>query len=121
MGTIALVTVSSALSGALIALGLVQAGSGRMTIGSAARYASWTVAEVKLTGVGWVVFGLAGIGTGLLGGLELGAKVIPLYWVGSPWGFVTGNPFVPAALCINLFIQLFIALRHRRSRARKNA
>lgn len=88
-------------------------------IGRSAWRATWTPAEIKLSGVSWVIFGLAGIGSAFLYGLEFGARVVPLYWVGSPWGLVTGNPFLLLVL-IGLFLEWFNDFRHwRRSRNSK--
>ena len=108
--TIVLVSLSSAGFGALTALGIMQAVSGRSIF---SRGSSWTPGEIKLSGLGWAVCGLAGVGMALVGGLEFGAHVIPLYWVGSPWGIVTANPW-PLILFANLLFQLLIELRHRR-------
>jgi hypothetical protein len=108
--TIVLVSLFSAGFGALTALAIVQAVSGRATL---SRGYSWTPSEIRLSGLGWAIFGLAGVGTALVGGLEFGARVIPLYWVGSPWGIVTANP-IPLFLLANLLFQLLIELRHRR-------
>jgi hypothetical protein len=108
--TIVLVSLFSAASGALTALGIMQALSGRSHFGK--RY-SWTPGEIKVSGLGWAVCGLTGVAMALVGGLEFGAHVIPLYWVGSPWGIVTANPW-PLILFANLIFQLLIELRHRR-------
>jgi hypothetical protein len=83
--TIVFVSLFSAVSGAVTALGILQAVSGRLIF---RRFAGrdWTSGEIKVSGWSWVICGVAGIATALIGGLEFGARVIPLYWVGSPWG-----------------------------------
>jgi hypothetical protein len=108
--TIVLVSLFSAGFGALTALSILQALSGRPIL---SRGYSWTPGEIKLSGLSWAVFGLAGVGTALVGGLEFGARVIPLYWVGSPWGTVTANPLA-LILVANLLFQLLIQLHHKR-------
>jgi hypothetical protein len=110
--TIVFVSLFSAASGAVTALGILQAVSGRLIF---RRFAGrdWTSGEIKVSGWSWVICGVAGIAMSLVGGLEFGARVIPMYWVGSPWGLITGNPWPLIALA-NLLFQLLIELRHKR-------
>lgn len=107
-----LVSLSSACFGAWAAIAVGQAVSGRLMFGRFGGRVSWTPGEIKLAGFGWTVFALAGVGMSLVGGLEFGAHVIPLYWVGSPWGLVTANP-LPLVLFGNLLLQLLIELHHK--------
>lgn len=108
--TVVLVSVFSAGFGAWTALAIEQAVSGRPIF---SRGYSWSSGEIKLSGLSWAICGLAGVGMALVGGLALGARVIPLYWVGSPWGIVTSNPW-PLIFLANLLFQVLIELRHRR-------
>ena len=116
--TIVFVSLFSALSGAVTVLGIWQAASGTLVF---RRFAGreWTSREIKVSGWSWVICGATGIAMAVIGGLEFGARVIPMYWVGSPWGMITGNPWPLIAIATLLF-QAGIELRHkRRSRITK--
>jgi hypothetical protein len=115
--TIVFVSLFSALFGAWTTIAIGQAVSGRLMFGRFGGRSSWTPGEIKLAGLGHSVVGLAGVVISLVGGLEFGAHVIPLYWVGSPWGLVTANP-LPLVVIGNSLLQLSIELHHRRRPSR---
>lgn len=118
--TIVTMSLFSAGFGAWTALGILQAVTGRNTFSRFfGRGSSWTPGEIKVSGWSWAICGLAGIAMALVGGLELAARFIPLYWVSSPWGIVTANPW-PLIFFGTLLFQLLIE-RHHRSRSRARA
>ena len=117
VGTILLVWLFSAFFGAWTALGIVQAVSGRFILllpRFTGRASSWTQGAIKLSGWSWAICGLAGLCMALVGGLEFGARVIPIYWAGSPWGLITGNPW-PLVMILTVLFQLLID-RHQKKR-----
>lgn len=117
-----IVTVSlfSAAFGAWTALAILQALTGRAIFSRFFGHgSSWTPSEIKLSGWSWAICGLSGVIVALVGGLEFGAHVVPLYWVGSPWGIVTANPW-PLVFLGTLLFQLLIE-RHHRTRSRAQA
>jgi hypothetical protein len=110
---VVLVSLFSAAFGAWTGLAILQVVSGRFMPWKLPGSGSWTQAEVRASGIGWAICGLSGVGMALVAGLEFGAHVIPTYWVGSPWGIVTGNPWILIFLG-NLLFQWLIALHHWR-------
>jgi len=113
-GNIVLFSLFSAGSGALIALGMVQAISGRFIFSRfAPRGSSWTAGAIKLSGWTWAICGLSGLCMAVLGALEFGG-IIPMYWVGSPWGIITANPW-PLVWMATLLFQVLID-RHQKKR-----
>jgi hypothetical protein len=114
--TIVMVCFTSALSGACIALGIFQAVTGRLIFRGYPRSSLWTPGEIKVSGWSWAISGMAGVGVALIGGLIFEAHVIPVYWVGSPWGIVTANPLGLVLLATLLFQVLIGWHNKRRSR-----
>jgi hypothetical protein len=101
----------AALFGAWTGLALAQVASGRIVFPAFAMWRVWTPREVKLSGWGWLVCGLAGLLWTLIGGLSVGAHVIPLFWVGNPWWF-WANPF-PIMVILNGLYQQLIDQHHK--------
>jgi hypothetical protein len=109
--TIVAVWFGSAFSGAWAALAIAQAITGRRLFPLFSTPKDWTARELKLSGWSWAVCGLVGMATVLFGGLIFGARVIPVFWVGSPWG-IFANPW-PEVIVATLLFQFVIDQRHK--------
>lgn len=83
--TVVAVWFFTAIFGAWTAIAFAHVATGRVVFPLFAMRTGWSAREIKLSGLGSAVSGLAGLVYTLIGGLSLGAHVIPLFWVGSPW------------------------------------
>lgn len=102
----------AALFGAWTGLALAHVATGRVVFPLFAMGKAWSAREVKLSGWGWLVCGLAGMLWTLIGGLSLGAHVIPLFWVGSPWGLLWTD-LGPIIIVANGLYQQLIDQHHK--------
>lgn len=109
--TIGFVWLFGAISGGWTALAVAQAITGRRLFPLFATPKDWTARELKLSGWSWAVCGLVGMATVLFGGLIFGARVIPVFWVGSPWG-IFANPW-PEVIIGTLLFQVMIDRRRK--------
>ena len=100
-----------AIFGAWTGLALAHAVTGRVVFPLFAMRTGWTSREIKLSGWGWAVCGVSGLAWTLVGGLSLGAHIIPLFWVGSPWA-LWANP-MPILVVANGVFQALIDQRHK--------
>ena len=108
--TIVMTWVIAFTSGALAALGVAQAASGRLLRIFNRRHLDWTVGEVRVLGLTWAVAGASWAVWALFGALTF-AHVIPLFWVGHWWGILISAP-VSLITFGALLVQVLIELRH---------
>ena len=112
--TVLTVWFTGIFSGIWTAIGVAQVVTGRaLPVFNLSRI-NWSVGEVRLRGLAFVVQGLA-IGVyGLISGLSFGAHLIPLFWVGHWWGIFVSAPLLLIVWLAVLFIAL-IEQRHKRA------
>jgi hypothetical protein len=109
--TIVSAWVFTAMFAAWTALAITHIATGRVVFRLFVPNPAWSSHEIRLSAWGWVICGVAGMVWALLGGLIFGARVIPLFWVGSPWA-ILANP-APLIIIGNGFYQALIDQRHR--------
>ncbi|HEY8815357.1 MAG TPA: hypothetical protein VIP57_09675 [Candidatus Dormibacteraeota bacterium] len=108
--TIVVTWVIAFTSGALAALGLAQAASGRVFRIFNRRRIAWTVGEVRFLGATWAVAGTSWAVWALFGALTF-AHIVPMFWVGHWWGIFISFP-VWLITMGSLAAQVLIELRH---------
>jgi hypothetical protein len=110
---IGMACVGGLIGGALITMGLIEVVSGRVVMNW--RRMDWTSREAAEIGVTRLIQGVAVALYPLIGGLTLGAHVIPEFWVGHWWGIFVSAPFSVVILGTLVF-QAALEMRHHRGR-----
>jgi hypothetical protein len=87
--------------GSLVTLGVIEAVTGRVVI-NLQRF-DWSRNEATWLGLSRVIQGLAIALYSLVGGLALGAHVLPVFWAGHAWGVFVLLPFWLVVMAALLF------------------
>jgi hypothetical protein len=99
-------------SGALAIVGFAEALTARSVFSTWG--INWSSTEIRLLGVSRLIWGLSCGLYVLIFGLTLGARVIPEFWVGHPWGLFVSAPIALVSLG-TLFFQAVLVSRHKES------
>jgi hypothetical protein len=97
------------VSGGWFAVGTYSALSGHALVNP--RRIEWTRAEVALLGAMQAGQGLILAVYALVGGLALGAHVIPIFWAGHWWGILVSAPAFLLVYAL-VFLQFWLEKRH---------